>query len=100
MANKIIAVGSSEFIVGFRLAGIQTLEIKDSKEGFEQLLSNPDIGVIITSEETMEQLPAPFREIVEGRVKPVTVVVSEDSGSNEPLRKKIKKAIGVDLWKN
>lgn len=99
MANKIIAIGNAEFIVGFRLAGIQTLEVKDSRKGFEQLLANPEIGIIITNEETIGQLPPTLREVVEGKVKPVTVVVAEDSGSNETLKKKIIKAIGVDLWK-
>ena len=96
--NKIIALGPSEFILGFRLAGIQTHEIQSAKEDFDALFADSSLGIIITDETTMQQLPLFFREAVEARVKPVTVVVSADATSNETLRKKIKKSIGVDLW--
>lgn len=96
--NKIIALGPSEFVLGFRLAGIQTQEIQSAKEDFEVLFTDTALGIIITDETTMQQLPLFFREVVEARVKPVTVVVSADATSNETLRKKIKKSIGVDLW--
>ena len=96
--NKIIALGPSEFVLGFRLAGIETRETQSAKEDFETLFADGSIGIIITDETTMQQLPLFFRETVEARVKPVTVVVSADATSNETLRKKIKKSIGVDLW--
>ncbi len=98
MATKIIAIGKSEFTVGFRLAGIETIDAKDTKEEFEKAAASPEVGIIITDEQTMNELPLFYREIVESRVRPVTVVVSTDAASNETLRKKIKKAIGVDLW--
>ena len=96
--NKIIALGPSEFVLGFRLAGIETRETQSVKEDFEALFADSALGIIITDETTMQQLPLFFREAVEARVKPVTVVVSADVTSNETLRKKIKKSIGVDLW--
>ncbi|MBI5073393.1 hypothetical protein HZA99_06265, partial [Candidatus Woesearchaeota archaeon] len=74
------------------------IDAKDPKEEFERAAASPDVGIIITDEKTMNELPVFFREMVENRVKPVTVVVSTDAASNETLRKKIKKAIGVDLW--
>lgn len=98
MATKIIAIGKPEFTVGFRLAGIETIDAKDTKEEFEKAANNAEVGIIITDEKTMDELPLFYREMVENRVKPVTVVVSTDAASNETLRKKIKKAIGVDLW--
>lgn len=95
--NKIIALGTTEFTLGFRLAGIEVVPLHSAEEDFQRLFENPEIGIIITDETTMEQLSPFFRESVEGRVKPVTVVVSA-TASNETMRKKIKKAIGVDLW--
>ena len=96
--NKIIALGKSEFILGFRLAGIRSVETHYPKEDFEKYTADSEIGIIITDEETLQQLSPLHREAVEARVKPVTVVVSATASSNESLRKKIKKAIGVDLW--
>lgn len=96
--NSIIALGKSEFLLGFRLAGIHTVEAASPKDDFEHWLAEPNLGIIITEEETMQQLPANFRESVEARIKPITVIVSTDATSNETLRMKIKKSIGVDLW--
>lgn len=95
---KIIALGQSEFILGFRFAGIPALETQDALADFESAMAEPEIGIIITDEVTMSTLPLDFREKVEASVKPVTVVLSRDATSNETLRKKIKKSIGVDLW--
>lgn len=97
---KIVALGKSEFLLGFRLAGIHTIEARDPQENFTKLMVHEDIGIIITDEFTMESLPEYFRERVEAAVKPVTVVVSTSATSQETLRKKIKKSIGVDLWKD
>ncbi len=98
---RIIALGQSEFVLGFRLAGISTIETSETSAAqlnFEKSMEDPDIGIIITDDVTLESLPTDFREKVEAAVKPVTVVLSRDATSNETLRKKIKKSIGVDLW--
>lgn len=95
---KIIAIGQSEFVLGFRLAGITTLETHDARADFETYMAEPEIGIIITDDVTMDTLPPDFREKIEAAVKPVIVVLSRDATSNETLRKKIKKSIGVDLW--
>jgi vacuolar-type H+-ATPase subunit F/Vma7 len=98
---QIVALGKSEFLLGFRLAGIHTIETsEDPREDFDKIMQNQEIGIIITDEFTMESLPEHFREDVEAAVKPVTVVVSTSSSSQDTLRKKIKKSIGVDLWKD
>jgi vacuolar-type H+-ATPase subunit F/Vma7 len=95
---KIIAIGGSEFTLGFRLAGVDTIETENPKEEFEKAFENPNIGIIITDESTLEQLPEHFREDAESRVKPVTVALSTTAAAQETLRKKIIKSIGVDLW--
>lgn len=101
---KIIALGGSEFTLGFRLAGIETVEISEEKKKepqgyFEELFIDEGLGIIITDDKTMGALPEHFRADVEARVKPVTVMLST-AASQETLRKQIKKSIGVDLWKD
>ncbi len=96
--NTIIALGKSEFILGFRLAGIHSIEAEHPYDDFEKYTADPTIGIIITDDETLQQLPPLYRETLEARVRPVIVIVSATATSNEALRKKIKKAIGVDLW--
>ncbi|PIN79914.1 V-type ATP synthase subunit F [Candidatus Woesearchaeota archaeon CG10_big_fil_rev_8_21_14_0_10_34_8] len=95
---KIIALGKSEFILGFRLSGIEAIETDQPETDFKKYMENQDVGIIITDEDSVMQLSVDLREKVEEAVKPVTVVLSTDATSNEALRKKIKKSIGVDLW--
>lgn len=95
---KIIAIGGSEFTLGFRLAGVDTLETKTPKEDFEKIFENKNIGIVITDEKTLQQLPQHLREEIESRVRPVTVALSTTAAAQETLRKKIIKSIGVDLW--
>jgi len=98
---KIIAMGGSEFTLGFRLAGIETMEIENNqREHFEKLFQDQELGIIITDEKTMGALPEHFKADVESMVKPVTVVLSTTASGKDTLRKKIKKSIGVDLWKD
>lgn len=94
----VIALGKPEFLLGFRLAGVETKEAVSPKEQFEELVRNQQVGIIITDDETIARVSEQMREKLEALVKPVVVVLSLDATSQETLRKKIKKAIGVDLW--
>jgi vacuolar-type H+-ATPase subunit F/Vma7 len=97
---KIKAIGSNAFLIGFQLTGIETIECEEEPmKAVEEALKDESCGIIITDETTMNLLPEYFRADVEAKVKPVTVVLSTKETSNETLRNKIKKAIGVDLWK-
>ena len=95
---KIISLGGPEFTLGFRLAGIETVETSSPKEDFEKLFADDEVGIIIAEEKMMQELPEHFKEDVEARVKPVTVALSTTAAAQETLRKKIIKSIGVDLW--
>ena len=98
---KIVAIGDPEFVLGFQLAGItQTVDAsKDAEEAFQNVISDKDVGIIITEEKTISRLKDHVRERIEDLVRPVTVVLSTDTSSQDNLRKLIKKSIGVDLWK-
>ena len=95
---KIVAVGGPEFSVGFKLAGIETIETTDPKEDFEKLMVDQSIGIIICDDDVLKELPEQLREDIEAKVKPVTVALSTTTAAQETLRKKIIKSIGVDLW--
>ena len=95
---EVVAIGGEEFTLGFRMAGIKTVETSSPREDFEKLMGKEGIGIIITDEKIMGELPEHFREDVEARVKPVTVALSTTAAAQETLRKKIMKSLGVDLW--
>lgn len=99
MEYNVVALGKPEFLLGFRLAGISTVEVvEDVRAQFEDFIQKEEVGIIITDDETVSKVSEHFREKIESLVKPVVVVLSLDSTSQEALRKKIKKSIGVDLW--
>ncbi len=97
----ISVAGSSKFVLGFQLAGIRdTHEIEEGTDAYGQLkgmLSDENTGIIIAEEDMMKRMDEHDRSEIEESVKPVVLVISEES-SSENLRKMIRKSIGIDLW--
>jgi V/A-type H+/Na+-transporting ATPase subunit F len=95
----VAVIGSSEFILGFQMAGIRnTFEVDlDPYRKMKELMARDDIGIIITEEPLMKNLDEHDRNEIESSVKPVVIVLSEQA-SSESLRKMIRKSIGIDLW--
>ncbi|MCD1295993.1 V-type ATP synthase subunit F [Methanocella sp. CWC-04] len=98
---EIAVVGKSDFVVGFRLAGVRkTFDVKSDSELEETIrkcLDSPDIGIIVLHTDDVRKLPVSLQKVVDESVEPTFIAIGgkEESG----LREKIKRAIGVDLWK-
>ena len=101
--SEIAVIGSSEFALGFQLAGIRNVvELKDSEnpsEKIKELTCKPEISIIVTDENLMKKISEDDRMKFEALIKPVIVVLSRELAA-ESLRKSIIKAIGVDLWRD
>ena len=92
--KKIIAVGDSNFTLGFRLLGADEQAVEsDPKAAFEAAMSE-EYGIIITNEDAVSRLSPDFRRKVEASISPVVVVVDK----SESLRAEIVRALGIDLW--
>jgi V/A-type H+-transporting ATPase subunit F len=97
----IAAVGRGDFVVGFRLAGIRkTFEVHSDKEledRVRQCLSDRSLGVIVLNVDDLKKLSPGLQKTVDESVEPTFIAIGgkEESG----LREKIRRAIGVDLWK-
>lgn len=95
--KSIAAIGSEEFTLGFRLAGVQKVYGKENyQEDIQQLLERDDLGIIVAEQNDLEELPGRIRNRVEESVDPVVVALSEE-GEATGLNDKIKRVIGVDL---
>ena len=97
---KLAVMGGSEFIVGFKLAGIRDV-IEVTGNYYNELKSlkvKKEIGVVVVDEKIMESLEPHQRLEVEASVDPVFIPVSAKV-EQDSLRRLIKKSIGVDLWK-
>ena len=97
---KLAVVGTSEFTVGFQLAGIKdVIEVGDKPfNDIKNLKNRKDIGIIVVDEKIMEKLESHQRLDIEASVEPVFITLSTKV-EQDSLKRLIKKSIGVDLWK-
>lgn len=94
------AVGRDEFVQGFKLAGVRkTFSVP--KEGLEaqlgKVLEDANVGILILSADDLGSLSHAMRRRLETVPRPVVIAVGRRE--EEDLREKIKRAIGVDLYK-
>jgi V/A-type H+-transporting ATPase subunit F len=95
----IAVLGNDEFVLGFRLAGVKRVYTVTGEE-YEgrvlELIADSSIGVLVMNSSDLERLGAIVRKKVLESIAPVVVPVGKGEGD---LREKVKRAIGVDLYK-
>ncbi|RXA19593.1 V-type ATP synthase subunit F [Methanosarcina sp. MSH10X1] len=99
---ELAVIGKSEFVTGFRLAGIskvyETTDIKATESVIKSVLEDRSVGILVMHNDDISNLPELLRKNLNESVQP-TVVALGGSGAGSNLRDKIKQAVGVDLWK-
>ena len=98
---KTAVLGSTEFIVGFELAGIKdTIEVSDNPiNDINKFKEKKEHGVVVIEEKIMENLDKHERIDVEDSIDPVFIPVSTNV-EQDSLKRLIKKSIGIDLMNN
>ncbi|MDR3075248.1 MAG: V-type ATP synthase subunit F [Candidatus Methanoplasma sp.] len=96
---EIAVVGSEEFVLGFRLAGLKRVFVAD-ENNYQSVIggamSDTNIGILAVDAEDLKYLPQNIRAKILDSIQPVVVPVG---GDESDLREKVKRAIGVDLYK-
>ncbi|MCL2148857.1 MAG: V-type ATP synthase subunit F [Methanomassiliicoccaceae archaeon] len=96
---EIAVVGSEEFVLGFRLAGLRRVFVAD-ESNYQSVIgtamSDAGIGILAVDAGDLRFLPHNVRTRVLDSIRPVVVPVG---GDESDLREKVKRAIGVDLYK-
>jgi V/A-type H+/Na+-transporting ATPase subunit F len=98
---EIAVIGRSDFVVGFKLAGVRkTFDVKNDKELEEkvrQCMGDRNLGIIVLYADDVKKMSPALQKTVDESVEPTFIAIggTEESG----LRDKIRRAIGVDLWK-
>ncbi|SES66744.1 V/A-type H+-transporting ATPase subunit F [Methanococcoides vulcani] len=98
---ELAVVGNSEFVTGFRLAGVKKIyEAKDDEleSMVTKVLKDSDVGIFVMHGDDVNKLPEILRDTLSESVEP-TVVTLGGTGESSNLREKIKQSVGVDLWK-
>jgi V/A-type H+-transporting ATPase subunit F len=103
--KNIYVVGSSEFVLGFRLAGIKNVveieevDVNAYMKVMDEIVGKEDVGLIVVDALDFKKLPSGKRAELESLKRPIILTLSKEMVASESLRKKIIQAIGVDLLK-
>ncbi|MBT8508277.1 ATP synthase subunit F [Methanomicrobiaceae archaeon CYW5] len=99
---EIAVIGNSDFILGFRLAGVEMTIAADSDEKLAEavtgVLDDSSVGILVLKGSDMERLPERIRTTLSESVQPTVITIGGEEGGVS-MREKIKRAVGVDLWK-
>ncbi len=99
---EIAVIGNSEFILGFRLAGIRKTYAAESDDQLSahvtSVLADEDVGILVLNSSDMERIPRRLRTTLENSVKPTVIAIGGEEGGLS-MRERIKRSVGVDLWK-
>jgi len=97
---EIAAVGRDDFVQGFKLVGVRRA-VATTKEEIErklaEVLDDPEVGILVLDTADMKGLSHAMRRRLETVARPVVIGVG--AAEDEDLRTKVKRAIGVDLFK-
>ncbi|MBN1432601.1 MAG: V-type ATP synthase subunit F [Methanomicrobiaceae archaeon] len=99
---EIAVIGNSEFILGFRLAGIQKTFAAENSDALAELVTkvmdDAEVGILVMNGEDMAKLPLRMRTTLSDSVKPTVIAIGGEEGGLS-IRERIKRSVGVDLWK-
>lgn len=94
----ITVVGNHDFVLGFQLAGIHTTYTEDNiEQRVAAILTEKDTDILVLHDEDYKKLSVSLRKKANESVKPIVIAVG--SLEEDDLRIRIKKVIGVDLYK-
>ncbi len=99
---EIAVIGNSEFVLGFRLAGIRKTYTAESDDKLAAIitraLDDGTIGILVLQSKDMNRIPRRLQTALENSVKPTVIAVGGEEGGMS-MRERIKRSVGVDLWK-
>ena len=99
---EIAVIGNKEFVIGFQLAGVRKTYSAETPEKLTEtithVLNDPEVGILVLQSADLEQIPRRLQVVIENSVKPTIVTIGgQEAGLS--LRERIKRSVGVDLWK-
>ena len=102
MSKEIGVMGNQDFVLGFNLAGVRRTYVTDAQSfprEMDRILANADnLGILIVEGSSLETLNPHARRKATESLEPVVIAMGEGAGEAD-LREKVKRAIGIDLYK-
>ena len=98
---EIAFVGGSESVLGFNLAGVKKSYAADTEEQMVskigEVMADSNVGILVLKQSDYKKLPKRLQEQLSDSIKPTMIAIGTEQSTE--MREKIKRAIGVDLWK-
>jgi V/A-type H+-transporting ATPase subunit F len=99
---EMAVVGSEEFVTGFRLAGVRKVHEVSGDAGelegkLAEVMDDRQVGIVVVMDADFRRISPRLRARMSGSVEPVVVAIGKIEEVD--LRDKIKRVVGVDLWK-
>ena len=98
---EIAFVGGSESVLGFNLAGVKKSYAADTEEQMVskigEVMADSNVGILVFKQSDYNKLPKRLQEQLSESIKPTVISIGTEQSTE--MREKIKRAIGVDLWK-
>jgi len=98
---EIAFVGGSDSVLGFNLAGIKKSYAANTEEEMVSkigaVMADSNVGILVLKQSDYNKLPKRLQEQLSESIKPTIISIGTEQSTE--MREKIKRAIGVDLWK-
>jgi V/A-type H+-transporting ATPase subunit F len=98
---EIAFVGNSESVLGFNLAGIKKSYAANNEDELvskiNQVMADPQVGILVLKQSDYNRLPKRLQGQLSESIRPTIIAIGTEQSTE--MREKIKRAIGVDLWK-
>lgn len=97
---ELAVVGSADFVLGFKLAGIRkTYAVKENEleQKINEVLQDRSIGILVLHNDDMKKISPLLKEKLDESIEPVVIPIGKEEFTD--LREKVKRAIGIDLYK-
>ena len=98
---EIAFVGGSESVLGFNLAGVKKSYAANTEDEMVSkigdVMADSSVGILVLKQSDYNMLPKRLQEQLSESIKPTIVAIGTEQSTE--MREKIKRAIGVDLWK-
>jgi V/A-type H+-transporting ATPase subunit F len=99
---EIAVVGKEEFVTGFRLAGVRKVhEVPGGPAELEreltEVMGDREVGIVVVLDSDFRNISPAARQAMSESVEPVVVAIGKIEEVD--LKEKIKRVVGVDLWK-
>jgi len=98
---EIAFIGSGDSVLGFSLAGMKKAYAASNDNELiakiNEVMADPNVGILVLKQSDYKRLPKKLQGQLSESVRPTIISIGTEQSTE--MREKIKRAIGVDLWK-